>query len=164
VRCESPVTVPGLTLCDPCRVTQGWRTLRYRYGIGAEDMERLVIAQSGRDPITFEPLTDMCVDHCDACGAVRGLLNAGTNKHLGAMLHSPLALIGLARDLRDMPHVAARRFPARGRRETGQNKAAINTPERAAWAASYLLRHAMSCPACEPQNQTMSNRNQGKAG
>ena len=70
-------------------------TLRYKYGIGFDDYERLLAAQGGGCAICGNKRSHskgggrFHVDHCHATGVVRGLLCQGCNTTLGQMRDSP---------------------------------------------------------------------------
>lgn len=129
--CKRPVK-DGCRYCIDCLKRQSDRSLVRKYGIDRKEWERLRRQQGDRDPITGTPLNDPCVDHCAACGAVRALLNDGTNRHIGHLLHSPAACDGLADDLERWPWLA--------------NGNVLDTPSKARAAASYLREHQRSCP------------------
>lgn len=126
---------PGKVHCAACLIREGVYYLRNTYGLSQGEWEALLLSQSGRDPVTGEELTAPHVDHCEACGAVRALLNRNTNQHLGTLFHSSVAFQALAFDLGRRPHLA---------NNTGMS---ISTPERAHAAAAYLEAHHQQCPA-----------------
>lgn len=88
------------TYCKPCHNARGRETrkrlygdsrhyhLRGRYGIGAEEVSRLVRAQGGVCAICRDRPADQ-VDHEHATGKIRGILCGGCNAGLGAFGDSP---------------------------------------------------------------------------
>lgn len=78
-----------------------------RYGVTLEEYERRLAEQGGRCAIcrgveTYEH-NELCVDHCHASGAVRGLLCSKCNKALGGFNDDPHLLRAALRYLAHPP-------------------------------------------------------------
>jgi Recombination endonuclease VII len=71
------------------------RQKRYRevYGISLADYEAMLERQRGACAICKKSDEALCVDHCHACGKVRGLLCAKCNSALGFCNDSPEHLL-----------------------------------------------------------------------
>lgn len=76
---------PRARYCSKCRESDRDGMLRRRYGIGVEDVERMVVEQGGRCPICDKDISEcrQVVDHCHESGAVRGILCHPCNMLLG---------------------------------------------------------------------------------
>lgn len=77
-----------MPICKKCfNMQQRDRTLRRKYGIGADEYDALSAAQSGLCRICNNPpppdQRGLVVDHCHTTGAVRGLLCNNCNALLG---------------------------------------------------------------------------------
>lgn len=76
--------------------------LRRRYGIGADDYDRLLEAQRGACAICRVPFSECGaphVDHCHGQGSVRGLLCSPCNRGVGHFKDEPERLMAAARYL-----------------------------------------------------------------
>jgi hypothetical protein len=65
------------------------RTLRYRYGIGQEDYDRMYAQQKGRCALCNVKRKKLHVDHEHESGKVRGLLCNACNSALNYIAHRP---------------------------------------------------------------------------
>ena len=61
-----------------------------RYGLSAEDYNKLLARQNGVYGICKRPGRKLCVDHCHATGKVRGLLCHNCNSGLGLYNDNPV--------------------------------------------------------------------------
>jgi hypothetical protein len=78
------------------RIAQIRRTLRKRYGLTAEQWNKMLIEQAGRCAICTKPMTgkrDPAVDHCHKSGTVRKLLCNHCNRMLGGAMDSANTLL-----------------------------------------------------------------------
>lgn len=66
-----------------------------RYGLSAEDFDRMLVGQAGRCGGCGDPLLSPAVDHDHATGAVRGLLCTGCNTALGSLRDDPVRILRL---------------------------------------------------------------------
>ena len=71
-------------------------TLKRKYGLNLEDLERMKSEQGGLCAVVGCPNTAQFVDHCHTTGAVRGLLCCGCNTALGMLNEDIGRIIGLA--------------------------------------------------------------------
>lgn len=83
-------------------------TMRSQYGMSAESIEAMLVAQGGKCPGCETEIrlyagtgseTGAQLDHCHATGKVRGLLCSGCNNALGAVKDDPQRLARLVRYL-----------------------------------------------------------------
>lgn len=76
--------------------------LKRRYGIGAEEKQMMLVAQTNRCAICQCPieLFSVHVDHCHTTNKVRGLLCANCNRGIGLFYDSPAVLEAAALYLR----------------------------------------------------------------
>ena len=109
-RCHKPTPPDRMTkarwMCKVC-----WRDyMRFRrYGITAEDYERMSREQDGACAICRKPnvvpkkngmnVSNLAVDHDAASGRVRGLLCGRCNRGIGYLKHDPALLAKAARYL-----------------------------------------------------------------
>lgn len=101
----NPTTRTGLNrYCRGCSV--GWK-LQIRYGIDADEYDRLLRSQGGTCAICHQAPQDspLVVDHCHTGGQVRGLLCSPCNTAIGLLKDNPSVITRAATYVES--HVAA---------------------------------------------------------
>jgi hypothetical protein len=105
------------------------RRKRYRevYRLSLADYDALLQRQNGACAICKRSGRALCVDHCHACGRVRGLLCGKCNSVLGFCADSRAHLLAAAAYLRaSCNHAPASSMAAVAAVETGQSRASAD--------------------------------------